>query len=245
PSTYYVAMNQQMYEPFKKREVRQAFGMAINRQRIVGDVMEGLNTRADGIVPPGFKGYPRADAKVLPYDPVKAKELLKSAGYPDPSKMPPLTITFRAGQVDTQLVGESVAQDITQNLGVQVSALPMEWGAYLDKYNKGQQTFYHMRWAADYLDPQNFLSNMLSTTGAENHLGYSNKEFDDLCAKADSIMDWNERLKLYAQAEDIALQDAPWVPIYFQKDYELVNPKVTGMRDSLFGHLPHTTTDLK
>ena len=245
PSTYYVAMNQTQYEPFRKKEVRQAFAMSIDRKRIVGELMEGLNTEAIGIVPPGIKGSQRPDAKGLQYDPTKAKELLKSAGYPDPSKMPPLTITFREGQSDVKLVGEAVAQNITQNLGVPVSAQPMEWGAYLDKYNKGQQVFYHMRWAADYLDPQNFLSNMLSTTGPENHMGYSNKEFDDLCAKADSTMDWDTRLKLYAQAEDIVLQDAPWFPIYFQKDYELVNPKVTGIRDSLFGHLPHTKTDIK
>jgi ABC-type oligopeptide transport system substrate-binding subunit len=52
-------------------------------------------------------------------------------------------------------------------------------------------------------------------------------------------------MELYAKAEDIVLQDAPFIPIYFQKDIELVNPRISGMRESAFGHLPHTTTSVK
>jgi ABC-type transport system substrate-binding protein len=245
PATYYVSLNQKVYEPFKKKEVRQAFAMAIDRKKIVGEFMEGLVTQADSIVPPGIHGGARKDAKYLPYDPKKALEMLKAAGYPDPSKMPPLTINFRSGQPDVQLVGESVATQITQNLGVPVSAQPMDWTAYLEKFNKGQLAFYHMRWAADFLDPQNFLSNMLATGSPENHHGFSNAQFDQLCTKADGMMDMDARLPLYAQAEDIALQEVGWIPIYYQKDYELISPRVTGLRDSIFGHLPHTTTDVK
>ena len=86
---------------------------------------------------------------------------------------------------------------------------------------------------------------MLSTTGPENRgVNYSNAKFDQLCAQADASVDQDERLKLYAQAEDLALQEAPWVPIYFQRDAELINPRVQGLRESLFGHLPHTTVSV-
>jgi ABC-type oligopeptide transport system substrate-binding subunit len=54
-----------------------------------------------------------------------------------------------------------------------------------------------------------------------------------------------KRLALYAQAEDIILQDAAWLPIYYQADAELINPRVHGLRESLFGHLPHTTVSLQ
>jgi hypothetical protein len=50
---------------------------------------------------------------------------------------------------------------------------------------------------------------------------------------------------MYAEAEDLVLQDAPWVPIYFQRDAELISPRVQGLRDSLFGHLPHYKVHLE
>jgi ABC-type oligopeptide transport system substrate-binding subunit len=101
-----------------------------------------------------------------------------------------------------------------------------------------------MRWSADFLDAQNFLSHMLTSTGPENKFGYNNPEFDRLCAEADSLMAWENRAPLYAKAEDIALQDAAWAPIYYQRDAELHRPEISGMRESLFGHLPHTTTSI-
>jgi ABC-type oligopeptide transport system substrate-binding subunit len=103
---------------------------------------------------------------------------------------------------------------------------------------------YHLRWAADYLDPQNFLSFMLRTGAPENRIGYSNPEFDRLCDEADGEQDNTKRLQLYRKAEQIAIDDAPWVAIYFQKDPELIKPAVKGIRDGLLGHLPHTTTTI-
>jgi oligopeptide transport system substrate-binding protein len=76
-------------------------------------------------------------------------------------------------------------------------------------------------------------------------MGMNNKQFDDLCKQADSLLTWEERLPLYAQAEDIALDEAVWFPLYFQQDAELHRPGLEGMRESLFGHLPHTTVSIK
>ena len=86
---------------------------------------------------------------------------------------------------------------------------------------------------------------MLASWGPENKVGYNSPIFDNLCRQADSLMEWEQRLPLYAEAEDVVLQDAVWVPIYFQRDAELIRPTVSGMRESLFGHLPHTTVEVK
>jgi ABC-type oligopeptide transport system substrate-binding subunit len=102
--------------------------------------------------------------------------------------------------------------------------------------------FYFLRWSADYLDPQDFLSLMLRTGSPENSLGYSNAEFDRLCDGADVMQDPQKRFAAYRKAEAIAVDDAPWVPIYFQRDVELWNPKLRGVEDSLMGHLPHKRT---
>jgi len=86
---------------------------------------------------------------------------------------------------------------------------------------------------------------MLTTTGTQNYTGYSNPQYDALCLQADAETDPVKRTALYRQAEKIVVDDAPWVPLYFQKDLELMRPYVSGVRDSLLGHLPHTMTEVK
>lgn len=246
PSIFYVGMNSRMYPAFKNRDVRRAFAMAINKRRIVEDVLGGLVKEANSIVPPGVLGH-RETAAVIPYDPDGAKALLAKAGYPGGKGLPKFIMDVRAERKDYVDVATAVATDLETNLGLDVDVRPTEWGTYLDKRNKWQIGLFHMRWAADYLDPQNFLSMMLGTHpyGPENRMDYSNPEFDRLCQEADVLQDEARRLDLYAQAEDIVLQDAPWVPIYFQQDTELISPRVKGLRNNVFGHLPHTTVSLE
>jgi ABC-type transport system substrate-binding protein len=244
PSIYYIAMNQLVYAPFKDKKVRQAFAMALNKDNMVNTLMNGQNRVANSIVPPGCLGY-RENAKVYPYDPEAAKKLLAEAGYANAKGMPTLELYFRESVPDVKLIAEAAQRDLKANLNVDVKLMPLEWAAYLQKFNAKQLPFYHMRWAADYLDPQNFLSYMLATWGPENKLGYNNPEFDQNCKMGDTTMEWEKRAPYYAKAEDIVLQDAVWVPIYFQKDNELHSPRLSGMRESLFGHLPHTTTALE
>lgn len=244
PSIYYVGLNQAMIPAFKDRRVRQAFAMAVDRDPIVNDVLNGQNPRADSFLPPGVLGY-REKANFIPFNKSKAQQLLAEAGYPGGKGFPPIKISFREGQTDVQVVADSVAQQLHQNLGISVGQEPMEWGAYLNRNDKKQNPFFHMRWAADYLDPQNFISLFFTTKGNENKISYSNPKVDELCAKADADENEAERLQLYAQAEDIVLQDAPIFPIYFQRDAELISPRVHGLRNSLFGHLPHYKVSLK
>ncbi|MCB0825988.1 MAG: ABC transporter substrate-binding protein [Armatimonadetes bacterium] len=241
PAIWYVGLNQEVYAPFKDKRVRQAFAMAIDRDKIVNVQMGGVNTLANTIVPPGVRGH-RDKGAGFDYNVEAAQKLLADAGFPGGKGMPALTLTHREGYTDIKLVAESVASQIEANLGVKVEVQPMEWRKYLEDYNNKKHAFYHMRWAADYLDPQNFLSHMLATWGPENKLGYSSPQFDALCKQADTLLDWDARVPLYQQAEDVVLQDAVWIPIYFQRDVELQSPRLQNMRESLFGHLPHTTT---
>jgi ABC-type transport system substrate-binding protein len=213
--------------------------MAIDRDNICKTVLDGMNDEANCILPPSVFGH-RDNVKGVPYDPAAARALLAQAGYPGGQNMPDLTMWFRNNRPDIRIVAQAVGQDLQKNLGINVDFKAMEWGQYLAVYDKKAIPFCHMRWEADYLDAQNFLSNLLASYGAENNMNYHNPQFDQLCSQADASMDPNERLRLYGQAEDIALQDAAMIPIYFEKDAELISPRVHGIRNSVFGHLPHT-----
>lgn len=244
PSMYYLGMNCGTVPALKDRRVRQAIGMALDRDKIVKDVLGGINRRADSIVPPGVK-YFREKTNMLVFDIAKAKALLAEAGFPEGKGFPELDFCYRDGRPDVEIVAQALAQQLKQNLGITLKPKKIEWAAYLKEHNSKKMSIFHMRWAADYLDPENFLSQLLASYGNENKINYVNAEYDKLCREADTIFDEAKRAELYAKAEDIVLQDAPFIPIYFQKDAELVSSRVSGIRESAFGHLPHTTTAIK
>lgn len=241
PSIYYLALNQTAFPPFQNAKARQAFAHAVDKGRILREVHEGVPRQAEGIVPYGVPGYNPA-FKGYPYDPVKAKQLLAEAGYPNGQNFPPLKIHFRAQMDDIKNTAVAIAAQLQENLGIQVQPEETEWALFIRKRNNGDMPFYFLRWMADYLDPQNFLSTMLRSGTPENKIGYRNPEFDRLCDAADVERDPKKRMELYHQAEKIGVADAPWVPIYFQADVELWNPKLQGVEDMLMGHLPHKRT---
>jgi oligopeptide transport system substrate-binding protein len=241
PAVFYCALNQRAYVPFRDRRVRQAFNHAIDRERLVKTVLLGVNPPAYGIVPPGVPGHDPG-FRGLAFDPAGARRLLAEAGYPDGKGLPPLTLTFRERSPDIKRTAEVIAEMLRANLGVPVALRELEWGKFLAERNRGTMPLYFLRWMADYLDPQNFLSVMLHSSAPENTIGYSNPEFDRLCDTADTTQDRERRLALYRQAEALVVEDGAWVPIYFQRDNELWNPALRGVEDMLMGHLPHKRT---
>jgi oligopeptide transport system substrate-binding protein len=240
-AVFYLGLNQNVFAPFKDRRVRLALAHATDKDAIVKVALMGVPQKANGIIPPGVLGYD-PNFQGIPYDPEKARQLLAEAGYPEGRGFPTLTLTFREKTPDLRRAAEMIKEQYRKELGINVELREMEWGAFLDALDRKELPFVHLRWMADYLDAQNFLSVLLRTGVPENVVGYSNPRFDALCDTADKEQDEQKRIQLYREAERIAVQDVPWIPIYFQRDVELIKPYVKGIRDSLMGHLPHVTT---
>jgi len=244
-SVFYLGLNQNVFPPFRDRRVRLALAYATDKDAIVKVALMGVPQKANGIIPPGVLGHDPG-FEGIPYDPEKARRLLAEAGYPDGRGFPTLTLTFREKTPDLRRAAEMIKEQYRKELGINVELREMEWGAFLDALDRKELPFIHLRWAADYLDAQNFLSVMLRTGAPENVVGYSNPRFDALCDQADRERDEQKRIQLYREAERIAVQeDVPWITLYFQRDVELIKPYVKGIRDSLMGHLPHVTTRIE
>ncbi len=243
PAVYYLALNQNAFPPFKDRRVRQAFAHAIDKSKIIASVHQGLPRQAEGIIPFGVPGYD-PNFKGLPFDPARAKQLLTEAGFPEGKGFPPFKLSFRASVDDIKNTAVAIAGQLQENLGIQVELDETEWATFLTRRARGEMPCYFLRWMADYLDPQNFVSTMLHSKAQQNSLGYSNPEYDRLSEQADVMQDAKKRMETYRKAEAIAVADAPWVPIYFQKDVELWSPRLKGVEDMLLGHLPHKRTEL-
>ena len=235
----YFALNEDVYAPFKDPRVRAAFAYATDKQKISEVVTQGVYPVAPDILPLGIPG---SDPKFqgLPYDPAKAKSLLAAAGFPEGRGLPPLEIYCTEKNPLAQKTMDVLRQMYAQNLGVTINERQMEIGSMIAAVNKNTIVpSFVFGWYADYLDPQDFYSLLLSSKSPENHTGYADPQLDSLCARADVERDPAKRAALYQQAALIARAAPPRIPLYYAVDPELISSRVHGIDDCLMGHLPY------
>ena len=240
PALYFVDLNPLKEEAFKNRDVRRAIAMAINKENIVKNILKGANTVANSLIPPGVPGH-RKTTPGPSYDPEKAKVLLEKAGYGPGGKELKFKISLRAARHDLRAVAEAIALDL-HKIGVKVKLSQFDWSVFLQKFYAAEHTATHMKWLNDYLDPHNNISIFYHKDSGNNIYKYRNSKVDQLIEAADSITDQQKRVKLYQEAEDIILNDAPRIPIYFMKDPLLVSSEVKGIRMNALWTMAHTTT---
>jgi oligopeptide transport system substrate-binding protein len=209
PSVYFLRMNPGMVPAFQKVQVRQAMNYAIDKNKVIQDVENGRGTVANGPLPPGIPGY-NSSVQPYPYDPAKAKQLLAQAGYANG-----FTVEFDLVPSDTGTKLAQVVQSMLAQVGVTMNIVNMQSAPYHQKYLAKQIPFGIGDWLLDYPDAEDFLYLLVDGHSPLNRTTYDNPQFDQLVEKADSITDQAQRVQLYAQADALANQDAPWVYLWF------------------------------
>ena len=208
--------------PFDDVRVRQAFVLAIDREKITNVVWKGMRAPAQGIVPPGMPGYEREAGGLLSFDPERARQLIAGSRYGSVANLPPITLSISGyGSEMPPVVGAMVAM-LRENLGVKVEV--EQSGDLLSE----QPQMFSIGWIADYPDPEDFLDILFHSQSGLNHMRYSNPEVDRLLEKARVETDTVRRMQLYTQAEEMIVADAPWVPLWNSVDYVLTKPYVKG-----------------
>lgn len=226
-SVFYVGFNVNE-PPFDDVKVRQAFNLALNKQRMVDVIFQGTSPVANGIVPPNMPGYQNPDLSDYEFDPERALELIAESAYEDVSELPEITLHVSGSGGEVGPVIESMVESWKENLGVEVNVEQVPWPEFLGDLNNPNNPYqmYQLGWIADYPDPQNFLEVLFHSDSTQNHGDYSNPEVDALLDRARGEPDAEKRLALYQQAEQMILDDAAWIPIYFNVENWLVKPNV-------------------
>jgi len=225
-SFYYIGFNTAR-PPFDDANIRRAFSMAIDKEKLISLIFKGTVQPAYGILPPGMPGYNEALAG-LEYDLAGAKELIAQSSYGSVSNLPPITITTLGwgGGISSEL--EAVVYQWRQNLGVEVTVRQLEPERFLYHLAEETDEMFYTGWIADYPHPQDFLD-ILFHSGAENNYGgYSSPEVDALLEAAGVEPDSDSSLELYRQAEQLMVDDAACLPMGFGRNYVLVKPYVKG-----------------
>ena len=214
--------------PFDDVLFRQALNHAVDKELIAKEVLADLVVPAYGILPPGFPGH-NDSLEGLKFDPVLARKLLSESKYSDPIQRPRIVVTIPGTGGTPNLDLEVIINMWFENLGIEVEIQQVEWATYLQDLDKRKfQAYAGLGWQADYPDPEDFLDILFYSESDNNHGAYANPEVDRLLRKA-RIGDVQDRLNLYEQIEELIVNDAPWVPLWFGSDrYLLIKPYVKG-----------------
>jgi len=215
---------------FSNKKVRQAFNYAIDRDTIVNFVLQGEGEPAhNGIIPP-MKGYPQNTVKGYDFNPELAKKLFSEAGYPNGKGFPTIKLSYnKVGDVN-ELIAKIIQEQLKNVLGVNIEFMELTTSEINEKRENAEINFWRYGWIADYPDPSNFIEQFHSKhiiegkTSSINHNRYSNPEFDKYIDMALSETDEEKRMKFYAKAESILIDDAAVIPIYYADEIRLVSP---------------------
>lgn len=222
---------------FNSEKVRQAFNYAIDREKILKFVLngQGYSGANFGIVPPSMPNYNVKEINGYKFDLVRAKELMKDAGYPDGKGFPEAVLQINSGGDRNIQIAESI-QNMLKEIGVNMKLNIIQFAQHLDNIDAGRADFFRLGWIADYPEPESFLNLCYGGNVPKdpkqispiNNTRYQNPEFDKLFEKAIATTDQTERYKLYLEAEQIAVSQAPMLLIYYDEDYRLLQPYVIG-----------------
>lgn len=209
--------------PFDDPKVRQAFAMAVDRKKIAEVVLKGAIPVATGILAPGVPGY-TPDDKTKQYDPEAAKKLLAESKYA--GKMPPITLAESGAGATVGPTEEAIIQFWKDNLGVEVKIQQAESATFFSDIDQGRYQMFHLGWIMDYPDPEDVLDVLFYSKSKQNNSRYSNPEVDQKLETARTERDTEKRLALYRDVEKILIDEAAWVPMFFDTTHALVKPYV-------------------
>ncbi|WP_337264784.1 MULTISPECIES: glutathione ABC transporter substrate-binding protein GsiB [unclassified Serratia (in: enterobacteria)] len=226
----YISMNVTQ-KPFDNLKVRQALNYAINKDALIKVAFAGYAVPAEGPVPPAIDFAARYQP--WPYDPAKARELLKEAGYPNGFTT---TLWSSHNHSTAQKVLQFAQQQLAQ-VGVKVTVTAMDAGQRAAQVESvgvkdtGVRMFY-TGWSASTGEADWALSPLFSTQAAPpkqfNTAFYSNPQVDEDLAAALATTDRTKRQALYQQVQDRIWADAPWIFLVTERLLSANNKQLSG-----------------
>ncbi len=224
-------------KPLNDRRVRQAISYAINRRAIVDQLMTGFATPSTSALTPIMRGY--ANLGEIPYDPDKARALLREAGYPNGFKV-------KIATTPRYPMGVELAEVLASQLkavGIEAAIQVFEWGTMVQFWaglppEKNAQEIFIMGAGASTADADWGLRPIFQTapTNENNYGYYSNAEFDRVIESAMRETDDARRLALYKRAQEIVYLEDPGAVWIFDNSYIVAARKgVQGVQPSPLG----------
>jgi peptide/nickel transport system substrate-binding protein len=204
--------------------VRQAFELALDRQGLVQAVFGGINNPACSPISPDTAFTSEAAQACTPHDPDGARKLLEEAGVTVPYKITMIT----SNNPDSLRLAQALQATVATG-GFDLEIQPVEYSALLDQQDRGDFEVLQLGWSGR-IDPDNNITNYLSTDGGQNVAGYSDPALDALLTQARTSTDQAERVRLYGDVVTAIHKADPIVYLYRQRNLTGVSDKVAGVQ---------------
>ena len=231
PHLWFLILNTR-HGPLQDRRVRQAVNYAIDKRAIADSLLQGTAIPARGPTAPAFDWATDPAASGYPYDPDKARALLREAGA-EGAKLTFSVAEGGSGMLDPVAMGTAIQANLAA-VGLAVTIETYEWNSFLARVNGGlgeAADMAEMAWMTNDPDTLPYLtlrSGALPEAGGFNSGYYANPELDRLLEQARRSGDRDERGRLYRQAERIIVEDAPWAFVAHWKQNAVTTAAVRG-----------------
>jgi peptide/nickel transport system substrate-binding protein len=225
--TWWIAMNTKE-TPLQDRRVRQALNYAVDKERIIEEILKGEAELSKSFVWPGTWAY-EPNVGEYPYNPDRARELLAEAGYPEGFSTQFILPVSGSMMVAPRELA-TVVQANLRDVGVEAAIQALEWNSYLGAL-LDQSVPYglaEMAWGSNADDPGQYCDLQLMTKyqppAGWNISNFSNTQVDELLSEASSTVDQEQRKQLYQEAQRIVSEEAPWI-FMFHANYVVASRK--------------------
>ncbi len=226
----YLVFNAQS-PPLNNPKVRQAIGYAIDRQKIVSQLLFDQAKPASSILPPQSWAY--SPGTQYTFDPARSKQLLQEAGY----KGEPITFKYGAGNAATNQYAQ-VIQSALNDVGLNVRIETLEVNTIRQQLAQGQFQIYTGQWVGGNQDPI-FLRDLFSSTKIPggsvsccNRSRYQNADVDKLVEEAVNAVDRAKAKELYGKTWDIVSSELPLLPLWYPGNMVVYNKRIGGIKVS-------------
>ncbi|HTA63582.1 MAG TPA: peptide ABC transporter substrate-binding protein, partial [Bacteroidia bacterium] len=217
--------------PFDNIKVRKAFNMAINRKKIVEDILnnQAFGAGQYGFTPPTFSGYDITKIKGYEYNLTEAKKLLAEAGYPNGRAFPPVKIILNSGGARNTNVVVELQKQLFENLNINVDFEVIPMARKMELAGSNQADIVREAWVADYPSPESFLSVFYgavvpkdpSQKSFPNTVRYKNAQYDKYYVMGRDAINRDSSFANFMRAEQILMNDAPIMVLWYDGNYRL------------------------
>lgn len=214
--------------PLRLKKIRQAINYAIDRDRLIKYLRNGIGVSAtSGFIPKGMPGFDSLAVRGYAYNPKLAAKLLTEAGFPEGKGMAEVTLNTTTTYKDLIefIQGQLIAIGIKVKIDVSPSA------SLRDLMSKNSVNFFRGSWLADYGDGENFLSMFYSKNKVPygpNYTAFYNKEFDQLFEKSYYETDNEKRFELYRKMDQMVMDYAPVIPLFYDQSVVMLQNNISG-----------------
>ncbi|MFK8044665.1 MAG: ABC transporter substrate-binding protein [Crocinitomicaceae bacterium] len=216
---------------FKDIHLRRALNYAIDKSFIASYVLEGSVLPANNGLIPDISGYKKSLSENYKFNPTKARKELKLSNYQPSKEDHMITLYYNNTGDINKPVAEAIKKQLKDILNIDLKLEESDRKTFFEKISNEELPFWRYGWIADYPDPANFMAsfhskNIKGSTNNSNKSQFSNPEFDLNFDKAMAEVDDEKRLNFLAEAEQIIMQEAAIIPLFYFTSIRLVNPKL-------------------